>query len=95
MKKVEGVITICKKTRLIDAATAIAKKMKWIEPIEKLVYLDELGKPRAWIISVLGKPGVVQYLEYASDDSDLPGLTAWVSKTSGKILEVVLDRKKS
>lgn len=69
--------------------------MGWIEPIEKLVYLDGFGKPKAWVISVLGKPGIVQFLEYASDESNLPGLTAWVSKSSGKIIEVTLDRKKT
>lgn len=94
MKKVEGVITVCKKTRWVEIATSIAKKMGWIEPVEKLIYVDNLGKPKAWVISVLGKPGIVQYLEYASDTNEFPALTAWVDKVTGRIVEVTMDRKK-
>ena len=89
----EGVITICKDARFVELAAILAKKFKLITPIEKVSYIDADTKElKYWVISVLGKTNVVEWLEKISDiKSDEPGVTFWLNIVTGKMEDVVPD----
>ena len=86
----EGMVTISKAGSWVNIPTVIARKLKLIKLVNKLPYLDDKGNVGGWLVSILGEPRVVRFLEkYTLIGCRNCSYDVAINSVTGEIVDVI------